>query len=141
MLKLDPYYYRAELHLGETYLSLGRLDDARRVLAEASFLPDHDPAVDGLMAEAKARVGDTDGAKAILAALEKRARTAYVDPESIAFATVGLGRLDDTLVYLRKARDERTIGAAFLMVDPRWDPLHGNPEFRKISGITPAATE
>jgi DNA-binding winged helix-turn-helix (wHTH) protein/Tfp pilus assembly protein PilF len=140
VLKLDPYYYRAELHLGKTYLSLGRFDDARRVLTDASFLPDHDPAVDGLMAEAKARGGDVDGAKAILAALEQRARTAYVDPISIAFATVGLGYLDDTLVYLRKARDERTIGAVFLKVDPRWDALHGNPEFRKISGVTPAAT-
>lgn len=140
VLKLDPYYYRAELHLGETYLSLGRLDDARRVLAEASILPDHDPAVDGLMAEAKARGDDIDGAKAILAALEQRARTTYVDPISIAFATVGLGHLDGTLVYLRKARDERTIGAVFLKVDPRWDALHGNPEFRKISGITATAT-
>jgi DNA-binding winged helix-turn-helix (wHTH) protein/tetratricopeptide (TPR) repeat protein len=141
VLKLDPYYYRAELHLGETYLSLGRLDDARRVLAEASFLPDHDPAVDGLMAEAKARGGDTDGAKAILSALEQRARTAYVDPESIAFATVGLGRPDDTLAYLRKVCEERTIGAAFLRVDPRWDALRGNPEFRKMCGTTPTATE
>jgi DNA-binding winged helix-turn-helix (wHTH) protein/tetratricopeptide (TPR) repeat protein len=141
VLKLDPYYYRAELHLGKAYLSLGRFDDARRVLADASFLPDHDPAVDGLMAEAKARGGDIDGAKAILAALKQRARTAYVDPISIAFATVGLGRVDDTLVYLRKARDERTIGAAFLSVEPRWDTLHGNPEFRRISGIAPTATE
>jgi DNA-binding winged helix-turn-helix (wHTH) protein/tetratricopeptide (TPR) repeat protein len=141
VLKLDPYYYRAELHLGETYLSLGRFDDARRVLTEASILPDHDPAVDGLMVEAKARGGDIDAAKAILAALKQRARTEYVDPINIAYATVGLGRLDDTLVYLRKARDERTIGAVFLKVDPRWDALHGNPEFRKISGITPTATE
>jgi DNA-binding winged helix-turn-helix (wHTH) protein/tetratricopeptide (TPR) repeat protein len=141
VLKLDPYYYRAELHLGETYLSLGRLDDARRVLAEASFLPDHDPAVDGLMAEAKARGGDVNGAKAMLAALEQRARTAYVDPESIAFATVGLGRVDDTLAYLRKVCEERTIGAAFMRVDPRWDALRGNPEFRKMCGTTPTATE
>jgi tetratricopeptide (TPR) repeat protein len=141
VLKLDPYYYRAELHLGETYLSLGRFDDARRVLAEASILPGHDPAVDGLMAEAKARGGDIDGAKAILSELERRARTEYVDPISIAYATVGLGRLDDTLVYLRKARHERTIGAVFLKVEPRWDALRGNTEFRKISGITPAATE
>jgi DNA-binding winged helix-turn-helix (wHTH) protein/tetratricopeptide (TPR) repeat protein len=139
VLKLDPYYYRAALHLGKTYLSLGRFDDARRVLAEASILPDHDPAVDGLTAEAKALGGDIEGAKAILAVLEQRARTTYVDPNCIAFATVGLGRLDDTLVYLRKARNERTIGAVFLKVDPRWDALRGNPEFRKISDITPSA--
>jgi DNA-binding winged helix-turn-helix (wHTH) protein/tetratricopeptide (TPR) repeat protein len=142
VLKLDPYYYRAELHLGKTYLSLGRFDDARRVLAEASILPDHDPAVDGLMAEAKAKGGDIDGAKAILAALEQRARTTYVDPISIAFATVGLGRLDDTLMYLRKARHERTIGAVYLKVEPRWDALRGNQEFRNlISDVTFTATE
>jgi hypothetical protein len=111
-------------------------------LAEASILPNHDPAVDGLMAEAKALGGDIDGAKAILAALEQRARTAYVDPISIAFATVGLGRLDDTLVYLRKARQERTIGAVFMNVEPRWDALRGNPDFRKLVGdITTTATE
>ena len=101
----------------------------------------HDPAVDGLMAEAKALEGDIDGAKAILAVLEQRARTTYIDPNGIAFATVGLGRLDDTLVYLRKARNERTIGAVFLKVDPRWDALRGNPEFRRISDITPTSAE
>jgi tetratricopeptide (TPR) repeat protein len=142
VLKLDPYYFRAEAQLGKTYLSLGRFDDARRVLAEASVMPNHDPVVDGLMAEANALGGNIDGAKSILAALEQRARATYVAPISIAFATIGLGRLDDTLVYLRKARDQRTMGVLFLKVEPAWEALHGNPEFRSlISDVAPTATE
>jgi DNA-binding winged helix-turn-helix (wHTH) protein/tetratricopeptide (TPR) repeat protein len=142
VLKLDPYYFRAANHLGKTYVSLGRYDDAQRVLAEASILPSHDPALDGLMAEAKALGGDIEGAKSILAALEQRAKTTYVSPINIAFAMVGLGRLDDALAYLRKACDDRTIDAIFLHVDPLWEPLHGNPEFRKLAaGFTPSATE
>jgi DNA-binding winged helix-turn-helix (wHTH) protein/Flp pilus assembly protein TadD len=132
VLKLDPYYFRAETHLGKTYISLGRFDDARRVLAEVSLLPNHDPVADGLMAEAKALGGDIEGAQSILAALEQRARTTYVAPLTLAFATIGLGRLDDTLVYLRKARNDRTMGAIYLKVEPSWEALHGNPEFRSL---------
>ena len=132
VLKLDPYYFRAETHLGKTYLSLGRFDDARRVLAEASLLPNHDPVADGLMVEAKAMGGDIEGARSTLAALQQRARTTYVAPLSLAFAMVGLGRLNDALVYLRKAREDRTIGALFLQVDPSWDSLRGNPDFLKL---------
>jgi DNA-binding winged helix-turn-helix (wHTH) protein/tetratricopeptide (TPR) repeat protein len=141
VLKLDPYYFRAANHLGKVYLSLGRFNDARRVLAEASILPNHDPALDGLMVEAKAMGGDIEGAKSVLAALEQRAKTTYVSPINIAFAMVGLGRLDDALAYLRKACDDRTIDAIFLRVDPSWEPLHGNPDFRKLVGLATPGTD
>ncbi|MGD1070213.1 MAG: tetratricopeptide repeat protein [Bryobacteraceae bacterium] len=131
-LKLDPYSYRTHLNLGKTYLALGRFDDARRVLEEASLLANHDPLAEGLTAEAKARVGDIAGARSILAALQQRAKTTYVAPISFAFAFAGLGRVDDTLVYLRKARADRAIAALFLKVDPNWDALHGSRDFRRL---------
>jgi DNA-binding winged helix-turn-helix (wHTH) protein/tetratricopeptide (TPR) repeat protein len=142
VLKLDPHYYRADTSLGKTYLSLGRFDDASRVFAEASLLSNHDAVADGLMAEAKGLGGDIAGAQSILAALEKRAQTTYVAPLGLAFATFGVGRLNDTLVDLRKAHDDRTNGAIFIKVDPNWEALHGNPDFRNlVSDIPPTATE
>jgi DNA-binding winged helix-turn-helix (wHTH) protein/tetratricopeptide (TPR) repeat protein len=142
VLKLDPHYYRADTSLGKTYLSLGRFDDAGRVFAEASMLSNHDAVADGLVAEAKGLGGDIAGAKSILAALEKRAQTTYVAPLGLAFATFGVGRLDDTLVNLRKAHDDRTNGAIFIKVDPNWEALHGNRDFNNlVSDIPPAATE
>jgi Flp pilus assembly protein TadD len=139
ILKLNPYSYRAEVNLGKTYLSLGRFDDARRVLEEASRLSNHDPIADGLEAEAMALGGNIRGARTILATLEQRAQTSYVGPFSLAYALTGLGRLDDALVYLRKARDEHAIPAIFLKVDPSWESLHGNPDFRKLVGDIPPA--
>ena len=131
-LKLDPYSYRAHLNLGKTYLAVGKFDDARRVLAEASLLSNHDPLADGLMAEAKALQGDIQGGKAILAVLERRAQTTYVAPMTFAYAFAGLGQLDRALVYLKKARADRAITSLFLKVDPNWEALHGNPDFKDL---------
>ena len=131
-LRLDPYSYRAQLNLGKTYLALGRFDDARRVLDEASLLSNHDPMADGLMAEAKALKGDTQGGRAMLAALERRAQTTYVAPMSFAYAFAGLGQLDRALVYLKKARADRAITSLYLKVDPNWEALHGNPDFKDL---------
>jgi DNA-binding winged helix-turn-helix (wHTH) protein/Tfp pilus assembly protein PilF len=132
VLKLDPYSYRALVNLGKTYLSLGRIDDALRVLQQASGLSNHDPIADGLTAKGRALAGDVKGAEFILAALEQRARTTYVAPLSLAYAAAGLGRGEDTLSYLRKARDERAIGAIFLNMDPNWEALHADAGFRDL---------
>jgi DNA-binding winged helix-turn-helix (wHTH) protein/tetratricopeptide (TPR) repeat protein len=137
VLKLDPYSYRANLNLGKTYLSLGRFKDALRVLQEAALLSKHDPAADGLTAAAEALGGNMEGAESIVAALLLRSRTTYVAPISLAHAFAGMGRVDDALIYLRKARNVRAIGTLFLKVDPSWAPLHGNREFRDlVSDIT-----
>jgi tetratricopeptide (TPR) repeat protein len=141
ILKLDPYSYRAHINLGRTYLSLGKFEEARRAFEEASRLSS-DPVAEGLMAQAEAMEGDTAGAVTILAALEKRARTNYVAPISLAFALAGLGRMDDALVYLKQASTDRTLAALYLNVEPSWDALHNNPEFRNlVSDITLAGTE
>lgn len=141
-LKLDPYSYRAHVNLGKTYLALGRIADARRVLKQASVLSNHDPLAEGLMAEARAKGGDIEGAQFILKGLEQRARTSYVAPVSFAFAYAAMGRYDDTLMYLRKARADRAIAALFLKVDPNWDTLHVNPDFRNLVGdITLSTSE
>jgi DNA-binding winged helix-turn-helix (wHTH) protein/Flp pilus assembly protein TadD len=132
VLKLNPFSYRTHVNLGKTYLSLERFDDAIKEFEQASVLSNHDPLTEGLMAEARAVAGDSKGAKAILAALQQRARTTYVSPASFAFASVGLGDPAETLEYLRKARADRAIAAMFLNVDPNWEPLHGNPDFEKL---------
>jgi DNA-binding winged helix-turn-helix (wHTH) protein/Flp pilus assembly protein TadD len=132
VLKLNPFSYRTHVNLGKTYLSLERFDDAIQEFEQASALSNHDPLTEGLMAEARALAGDSKGAKAILAALQQRARTTYVSPASFAFASVGLGDPAETLEYLRKARADRAIAAMFLNVDPNWEPLHGDPDFEKL---------
>lgn len=133
VLKLNPYSYRTHINLGKTYLSLERFDDARREFEQASALSNHDPLSEGLMAEAEAMGGDIEGARSILAALQQRARTTYVAPVSFAFASVGLGRLDETLAFLGRARGERAIASLYLNVDPNWEPLHRDPRFGMLA--------
>jgi len=132
ILKLNPYSYRTHVNLGKTYLSLERFDDARQEFEQASALSNHDPLTEGLTAEATALAGDSKRAKAILAALRQRARTTYVSPASLAFASIGLGEQTETLEYLRKARADRAIAAMFMNVEPNWEPLHGDPDFGKL---------
>jgi DNA-binding winged helix-turn-helix (wHTH) protein/tetratricopeptide (TPR) repeat protein len=137
VLKLDPYSYRAHINLGKTYLSLGRYEDARQTFEQASFLSGQDPLADGLRAEATALGGDTDGARSIIGSLEQRARNTYVAPISFAFAYAGLGDRGRVLDNLKKAREDRTIAAIFMKVEPHWGTLKTSAEFQTLTRDLP----
>ena len=112
---------------------MGRFDDARTVLEQASNLSNHDPLADGLRAEAEGLSGNIARATAILTSLDRRAKISYVAPVCFAYAYVGLGRPDEALAYLAEARAKRSIAALFLNVDPTWEALRGNPAFSNLT--------
>lgn len=71
-------------------------------------------------------------ARKVLAELHKRAESSYVSPYNFAMLYNGLGNTDKALDYLQKARTERDLLISVLLVDPRFDNLHGHARFQEL---------
>jgi len=124
ILKLDPYSYRNYTNLGKTYLSLGNTPKRGGRLRKHR----------GFRATTRWRTAVWLRRKPS----RRRGRgqshsggSGKASPDelcvalSFAFALAGLGRLDEALVYLKKASTDRA-GWLYIKVEPSFDALHGN---------------
>jgi TolB-like protein/DNA-binding XRE family transcriptional regulator len=71
-------------------------------------------------------------ARSVLAELTARGERSYVPAYDVALVCIGLGRLDEALAQLYKARQERSGWIAYLNVEPRLDPLRGDSRFQNL---------
>jgi hypothetical protein len=69
---------------------------------------------------------------AILAELEDRRRTEYVDAYFMAFLYDGLGRTEDAFGELERAGAENSTNLFMVDVDPRMDGLRAHPRFARL---------
>jgi tetratricopeptide (TPR) repeat protein len=69
---------------------------------------------------------------AILQQLEELRKTEYVDAYFQALLLHALGRKDEAFLELERAVDENSAALFVLDVDPRMDPLRGDPRFGEI---------
>jgi serine/threonine-protein kinase len=131
-LEIEPDLAVAHLWYGLSLEQTGAGEDAVQRFTEALRLLGRDPvglaflahglAIAGRKAEALARLDE------LLAMREER----YVSGYDIAVACTGLGRHDDALTWLERGYAERTHWMALLKVDPRLDPLRGDPRFAAL---------
>ena len=83
-------------------------------------------------AHALAKLGRTDEARAVIAALKAKAEERYVPPFAIALIYAGLSENDAALDWLERAYAVRDVHLFFLPVDPRWDGLRADPRFQSL---------
>jgi eukaryotic-like serine/threonine-protein kinase len=143
---LDPGFPNALAFLAITYERLGLFESAAETLGRATMF-------------FTARVGE-DTVNALKAALKAegpagywraRVRLAEIlrresDSSGVAEYASGVamaqsGDIDEAFVHLDRMTAQRTGQAAFLMVDPSLDPLHGDPRWHTLLrriGLTPS---
>lgn len=56
----------------------------------------------------------------------------FISSYDIALSLLGLGKVDSAMEYFKKALNERDIWVSFLAVDPRFEFLHSNRDFRRL---------
>jgi Tfp pilus assembly protein PilF len=130
VLGADAASTPARVGLVRTLVATGRFDEARTHLDElqrrggAAANPWYDAAV-GLVA---AGLGRTDDARTVAErlAIEDSADGPSVDAASVFTA---IGDLPRALDILERAVAERAPKVLFLRLDPRFDPLRGQPRF------------
>jgi hypothetical protein len=77
--------------------------------------------------------GDHAGARAIARTLQGIAETRHIATYETAMIHVALGDVDAAFDWLDRAYEERAAWLTYLRVDPRLDPIRGDPRFVALS--------
>ena len=104
--ELDPAFPWTYWRLGSVYLALGRHQESIAAFDTVVQMTDGGVGL-GYRGLASAIAGLDEDAGGILARLEQLSRTRYVSPLEFALVYAGLGRVDDALVSLQHAYDDR----------------------------------
>jgi len=131
-LELDPHFPQAHLWLGWSLEQQGRFDEAIAEYQEGATSLAGRAGMLGSLGHACARAGRETEARRALDELDTLARSRYVSPYETALIHTGLGELDVAIERVEDAVELRAVGAAFLRVEPRFDPLRDNPRFAAL---------
>ena len=132
-LELEPTFYRLHLWLGWAYQQLGKYPEAVTEFREAAgtLAEDNTEALASLGC-LSALTGKTDDALSILAQLNELSVVRYVSPYNLALVHLNLGEQDKAFEWLDRGYRERAEWMIYLGVDPRFDVLRGDPQFKQL---------
>ena len=129
ILAVAPDYAWAHQCVLVAALKSGRNEEARASLEELARL---------LEAPEEVRSGLHDGSATwsrwFLERVESRSSKLYVSPYDVALLKLNLGDRAGSLEALERAYEERDGFLVHVGVDPRLEPLHDEPRFRKLLG-------
>jgi serine/threonine-protein kinase len=131
LLDLDPHLARAPVLLARGYEGLGRYAEAEATL-ENMPKNDNTASVMADLGHVYAVSGKRDRARRVMDALTRMAKTRHVPPQDLALIQTGLGNKSEALALLEMSYEQHEAALALLKVDPRWDPLRGDPRFQQL---------
>lgn len=131
-LQIDPHFWVAHIDLAKIWGMQGKYREAVKA-AERAYRFSHGN-TEGLAVAgwSLAKAGKSAQARRKVAELEGLAKKTYVPPLHRALIHIGLGEARQALGALEYALEDRDVRLTFLRVEPRWDPLRGDPRFQKI---------
>jgi Tol biopolymer transport system component/serine/threonine protein kinase/tetratricopeptide (TPR) repeat protein len=137
-LDMEPDHPIALQGLGWVLPPLGRHDEAIAACRRAVDLSGRAPVTLLTLGHVLAVAGRQDEARAIIRELEVLAKRRYVPPYYFALIHAGLGEPDAAFAWLERAIAGRDIWLVWLPVEPRFDPLRGDPRFAQcVSRLRP----
>jgi DNA-binding winged helix-turn-helix (wHTH) protein/TolB-like protein/Tfp pilus assembly protein PilF len=131
-LEIEPNFHRAKLWFGRTLTIKGNYQDA---LSLYKTLPTEIASDGGIISE----IGLINGLTNNRAEAEKQLKVLSSRPQteknafSFALIHLGLGEKETAVGYLKKAALERESDLAYIDVDPIFDTLRENDEFKRIA--------
>ena len=112
---------------------LQRYEEAVLAAQEMIRLSGGRPAMVAELGRLYASMGRQVDAEAILARVSRPQRpTDYADRQDAAYIEIALGRRNEALTGLEQAIDQHSERMLWLRVDPRVDPLRGDPRFQRL---------
>ena len=131
-LELHPYLPLSRALYAQTLEACGDTEEALKHYRMASVLCPDLPWLRALEAICLVNSGQRVEALAIFQELEGLRETQYVDAFFQALLLQALGRKDEAFLELERAVNENSAALFVIDVDPRVDPLRGDPRFGPI---------
>jgi tetratricopeptide (TPR) repeat protein len=131
VVELENNFYVAHIFLGLACLMTGQTTEAIKELQTAQA-QSNNPVTSGFLGYVYAKAGKKREARRVLDGLKKQAQEGYVPPDALAVIHLGLGEREQAFEWLRKACDKRTIVSLAIRVDPIYEPLRSDSQFRDL---------
>jgi len=132
-LKLIPDYYNLFDYLGLALIKDGRYDEGISALKKALVLSGNAEGIRADVAVGFGLSGKPEEAMKILNELMDLSKTKYISPVAIASICAALGRRDEALQWLERARVERSGTLTYVMTNPVFlDALGNDPRFLNL---------
>ncbi len=131
-LDIDRAFIRVRIFLAEAYEQQGNLDDALMVLLRAEELAARGPTVLSALGRVYSKSGYRDRAGRILNRLLEISARKYVAPTLLTQLYVGFNEKQLAIEALQRACELRSAHLIWLGVHPLYDPLRGEPGFRRL---------
>ena len=129
---LDPRFDGAHTDLARSLETLGRFDEAREQYEEGRRMAGTVAGPSFGLAHLEASMGNTGGARRILAELVEARSKRVVSSWGIAAVHSCLGDIDEAFKWLEVAIEEGATGLVFLRVHPRLDPIRKDPRYAQL---------
>ena len=129
----NPDEWSGHFNLGIGFEGAGKLVEAISEYQKAIEMSNGNDDVTAYLAHAFVRIGKRAEAKKILLDLERKSKSAYVSPYTIATVYAGLDDKDKSLQLLEQALQERSLEASWhIQADLRIDNLRADPRFQNL---------
>lgn len=132
VLKLEPGFGMAHFFLGQTLMDEGRHAEAKESFEHAIALTGGSAEMLSGLAQAKARLGDSDAANADLEVLTSRRAARYTPASQVALVHIALGQHDAAMEWLHIARRDDDPELIYLTSKRAYSPLRSRPDFADL---------
>lgn len=133
-LEMDPTgFYQTHFVLGASYAAKGMLKEAIESLEKAVSSSNRNPHMIAALGHTLAASGRQQEARELIGELLERDGANHVPPFNIAMVYAGLDERDETLEWLEKAYECRSLWLIFLNVHPMFEHLRPDPRFKSLA--------
>jgi tetratricopeptide (TPR) repeat protein/DNA-binding winged helix-turn-helix (wHTH) protein len=132
VIGMDATFARVHLELGRALEQKGLYDEALKEIGKAIELSQETPRMLASLGYIYAVSGNQAKARQIIRKLTERTQQVYVSPYHPAMIYAGLGKNAEALKLLEQAYQERFGLLVYLKIEPRFDNLRQEPQFKDL---------
>lgn len=131
-VELDPQFMQTHVWFGRPYLEKGMYDEAISELEIGVRLSGESTLALAMLGHGLAAAGRKDEAMDVLDKLKKRSQVRYVSSYWLAVVYNGFKEKNQTISWLRTAFEERSSWLVWANVEPRFDWLRQDSDFKSL---------
>jgi TolB-like protein/Tfp pilus assembly protein PilF len=129
----NPMYANAHTTLADAYIHSGAYDSAEAEARKAADIAGRPADIAGILGYLYAASGRRDDALSAVADLAARYEQGEEETAgAVAAIFSALGNADQAFLWLERSLERRELWISYVGVDPKFDPVRGDPRFPKL---------